>query len=302
MIAIDIVYPSWSGPRRASFVHRMITIGTHRGLELRLTGDGVAAYHARFLPAEVGWFLLPLDPDHGTYVNDRRISERTALAEADRVQIGGYLLRFRQTGGEQVAAHRPYVARDAAEEAFLAAIEAGDRACLPVYADWLDQRGDAVCAEFLRLQDQLAQRAEADPARGRLISQIAARAAQIEVGWRIRVTRPPVERCGLAFAAPCTMDWSTLEPTQDHAVRHCGACRKDVHYALSVREARSFARLGRCVALDTGSARWPDDLAGPFGQRLCERCAMDIGASYPGSQCPACGHFEYRAMVVGRVS
>lgn len=154
-----------------------------------------------------------------------------------------------------------------------------------VYADWLEERGKHVRAALLR-----GQAAEAPTER------LAALAAQTPVGWRALVADPPLEACGVKFRFRCPKQWAELAPTERAEVRHCGACDRDVHYAISVGEARGHARLGRCVALDITAARWRDDLAPPYDWP-CEVC----GADRVRDDCDHCGHAD-RVMTVGLVA
>lgn len=126
--------------------------------------------------------------------------------------------------------------------------------------DWLEQRGGLVRAEFLRVQDELLEMAPGEAEIVGHASRLGALAIQIDVAWRARVASPPVERCGLAFNFRCAMEWSMLKATKRDSVRHGAGCQQDLYYALTVGDARSYARDGHCVALDVTSARWRDDL------------------------------------------
>jgi uncharacterized protein (TIGR02996 family) len=304
MYAIVVSHPEWPGPRRFMYPRRFITIGTHRANELALSGDGIEERHARMVPADHAMVLYDLSSKIGTYVNGRRLVGATAaeLGNDDRVQIAQYSLAFRRVVSDLVDGHRPYVVQEPVEHALLQAIATGDDASRVVYADWLEQQGDVVRAAFLRVQEELRGARPGDAAFSAQASRLAALADQIDVGWRIKIASASVERCGVAFDLRCPMKWSALQPTGRDGVRHCTGCKQDVYYALSVGEARAFAKQGHCVALDAGSARWRNDLAGPFGKRVCERCNLDIGDAYRAEDCPSCGFEAERYATVGMIA
>lgn len=85
------------------------------------------------------------------------------------------------------------------EATLLAAIARHDEASRLVYADWLEGRGDATRAEFLRLQQALVGGVPADDAGKALFKKRTERlrwlAEQIDPAWRLRVARPAVENC-----------------------------------------------------------------------------------------------------------
>jgi hypothetical protein len=116
------------------------------------------------------------------------------------------------------------------------------------------------------------------------------------VHWRARVAQPAIERC--TFELDCPKRWSELEPTDNDGVRFCSACDKDVHYCVSVAEAKAHARNGACVALDLTASRWQNDLA-PSWEELCGSCGADIGARQ--TRCPTCGGDPRRYATVGRL-
>jgi hypothetical protein len=137
------------------------------------------------------------------------------------------------------------------------------------------------------------------PAFERATDRLRELAAGVDLAWRARVARRPIEGCP-AFDFACPKQWSALAPTAQEGVRHCGSCDQDVHYCASVEDARAHAARGACVALDVTSARWADDLAAPYEVFVCESCEIDVG---PGlSRCPRCaGALGGRATVRGRM-
>ena len=127
-----------------------------------------------------------------------------------------------------------------------------------VYADWLEEHGDPIRAEFLRLQEMMPRLAdgshfEATSARLRQLSEA------IAIDWRKKVARPLIENC-LGIELECPKDWGGLSTTERPNVRYCDSCQKKVYYCSSVEEARTHAFAGECVAVDLVQIRWPRDL------------------------------------------
>jgi uncharacterized protein (TIGR02996 family) len=302
MFAVFVSHPDSPGLRRFAYPGPEIAIGSIERNDLILAEDGIEKRHARVVQKDRKMIVVDLKTWSGTYVNGRRLTSPLVIRETDTVMIGGYTLAFQDLAVDTLDAHEPYAASDPTEASLLQAIADRDETIRLVYADWLEQRGDLVRAEFLRVQDELLEMAPGDAEFAGHASRLGALAAQIDVAWRVRVASPAVERCGLRFDFQCPMEWSMLRTTERDGVRHCTGCQQDVYYALSVGEARSHARDGHCVALDVTSARWCDDLAEPFAERVCEQCKMDIGHSYRGPGCPQCGYVVARTMMVGRLS
>jgi hypothetical protein len=48
----------------------------------------------------------------------------------------------------------------------------------------------------------------------------------------------------------CKMKWSDMARTDHPMVRHCGACKKDVHTALSYNQFEAHAAKGHCVSIE----------------------------------------------------
>ncbi|HEU4735222.1 MAG TPA: TIGR02996 domain-containing protein [Kofleriaceae bacterium] len=312
MFAVLVFPPDWHPDRpdvrRFAYPGHEITIGRAETNALILTpaegardGEGkIEDHHARLIMRDGMFVISDLESESRTFVNGFLLDGAMLIRETDRVQIGGYTLEVQHAPTEPLDAYPEYVAEDPTEAALLRAIAARDETSRTVYADWLEQRGDVLRAEFLRVQEELLELSPGDAAFPVHASRLSALAARIDVAWRVQVASPSVERCGLAFDFQCPMEWSMLHATGRDGVRHCGACNKDVYYALSVGEARAHARRGRCVALDITSPRWPGDLAEPYGHRVCEDCETDIGRAYPGDDCPTCGHVR-RRMAIGSI-
>lgn len=128
-----------------------------------------------------------------------------------------------------------------------------------VYADWLDERGDAR-GEFLRLHAELAglppDGERAFWARGRLDELRRG----IDGDWLVVFDRPPVENCGMKFKFRCPREWDKLRPTENCRVRFCETCRKSVYYCRTVKEAQDHTLMGHCVAVDARQMRTEGDL------------------------------------------
>ena len=295
MLAVVVSRLDWPGPRRFAYPGPGVAIGTDERNQLILSERGIAERHARVSLEAGALVLYEVELRGGVYVNDQRIKGKQLLADADRVQIASYTLVFHNVAVDTIDAHRSYVPDHPMERSLLQAIASRDDASRIVYADWLEQRGDRVRAEFLRVQDQLREDWRPGGELAVLVSRLRALAAEIEVAWRLQVADPDVERCGGAFRS-CGMHWSVLQPTERDSVRHCTRREHDVYYALHVGEARGHARAGRCVALDVTGARWRGDLAEPFWERVCEQCKMDIGSAHRGDACPHCNHVVEREL------
>jgi uncharacterized protein (TIGR02996 family) len=158
------------------------------------------------------------------------------------------------------------------DDAFIRAILAAPADDLPrlVYADWLDDHGDATAAtksEFLRLT--AAGRADVGDRQKRL-RQLA---AKLDADWLAAVSRLPLENCSAKRAEPparrelplrfdflCDRRWEDLTPTADRAIRRCDSCRESVHYCNTIDDARRHARAGECVAVSLGVIRRSGDL------------------------------------------
>lgn len=292
MLIAQVMRAGWDGPRRYSFASGRAALVRGDGTEMALVehDDGAAVATIERLGRAL---LVEVRGPTSVFVNDQRIAHRHRLRPGDELRVMLYRYRFDIGAFPADVDRSPYVAADATEQSLLAAA-ARDPSTREVYADWLEQRGDLVRAELLRVQHRLAQADDAGDARARL----AALAAQVPAGWREQVSDPAIEACGVRFRFACPQQWAQLAPTTRSDIRHCHVCARDVYYAISVGTARTHASLGHCVALDVTSARWPQDLAAPPGA-TCEKCGAERSPSYPGDGCDHCGHVVARDMIVG---
>jgi uncharacterized protein (TIGR02996 family) len=133
-----------------------------------------------------------------------------------------------------------------------------DEAPRLIYADWLEERGDAR-GEYLRLDCQLAALPQDDPCFDGLVVRFRELHFQVDPRWRTAVSRSRIEKCP-QFEFRCPRRWDNLQLTGNARVRFCTACRAEVHYADDLRQAREHAEMGRCVAVDPAVPRWEGDL------------------------------------------
>lgn len=151
------------------------------------------------------------------------------------------------------------------EDAFLSAIRANpkDDTTRLVFADWLDERGDAAAtlkAKYLRTDVELWSLADDDPGRDGLVGLLRHFAESLPVSWKSSVAKVRVENCGIEWEFQCPKKWESLTPTDDLKVRHCGACNNPVQFCETVSEAQDHAWNGRCVVIDLQVLRSDGDL------------------------------------------
>jgi uncharacterized protein (TIGR02996 family) len=302
MLAVLVDNPNWRQPRRLTYPEQSsITIGRFDKNGLVLVQKGIEQYHARVCLSDGELVIVDFKTKLGTWVNERRIESTVVLRPTDNVRIGSFTLLFEHIVLDTAQAHGPYIADHPIEKSLLHAIGHRDETSRIIYADWLEQQGHHVRAEFLRVQDKLLAMRPGDAERAAHASRLGALAAKIDVAWKILVANPAVESCGVEFRFRCPMQWSMLQATERDGVRHCTGCKRDVYYALNVGEARTYAKDGHCVALDVTSTRWRDDLAEPFEELVCEDCEMDIGHAYDGDECPRCHRLIERNEFLGEI-
>ncbi len=171
------------------------------------------------------------------------------------------------------------------EGSFLRAILAKPADDLPrlVYADWLDeQQTDAAGekAEFLRLVVAFGKGYGKGQQHKRDRVRVRELAEKLPVGWLAAVSHAAVENCAVggtaikdwrlrrsletvSFAFECPKQWAEMTPTEDDQVRHCGACKRNVHFCDTLDEAKHHAWAGECVALNLAVPREKGDLDRP---------------------------------------
>jgi len=83
-------------------------IGRAEGCYVRLTEQNISRRHARFRRYGTAFLVEDLGSYNGTYVNGARIVQPVAVAHADLVQIGDYLLLVQQETTEPVPEPPPF--------------------------------------------------------------------------------------------------------------------------------------------------------------------------------------------------
>jgi uncharacterized protein (TIGR02996 family) len=242
------------GMRRACFDAAGVGIGRSTLNDVVLPHPDVSRQHAKIVvegPERL--ILVDRNSAHGTWVDGVRIVEHP-LRPSDRIQIGPFVIAIERSA-----------APDLVEQRLIGSItERQDVTSRLVYADWLEEQGQAERAEFLRLQEYLVTSPHDMVAGARL----RALAASIELGWRHAVARPVIEGCDQRVNFKCPKEWGSLTPTDRQDVRHCDGCNQHVYYAPTVELARQHVELNRCVAVDIIPLRRRGDLERPASGRL----------------------------------
>lgn len=246
---------------RQAFDKPEVTIGRINGNDIILPGGAVSKRHARCVYRDGKYIIVDLKSTNGTYVNGRKMTAPLVIRGDDKIYIGNYTLTF---GAPDEADFDDFddqvtVEADPTELRLLSAIAQRDDASRMVYADWLEEHGEAVRAEFLRVQQALVTTSPDDASFQASSERLRALAPAIDVAWRYKVARPAIERC-VAFDFECPKDWGSLATTERSNVRFCGACSKQVFYCSTVDEARRHADRGECVAVDVANLRHSRDL------------------------------------------
>lgn len=235
--------------------------------EIVLAKGNVSKRHARIVVRDGRLIVVDLKSTNGTYVNGRRVTSPQVLRPEDKVYIGDFALTF--TVGDSID-DEDTAEVDATELRLLAGIAQNEDGARLVYADWLEEQGDPVRSEFLRIQETipaLAIGSYPDEHLETLSARLRELATAISIDWRKKVARPLIEKC-LGFELECPKDWGSLSPTERMGVRYCGACTKRVYYCDTVDQARAHASAGNCVAVDLVAIRRPGDLDPPRPVRM----------------------------------
>jgi len=261
LVAVLFAVVVWSEsepPQRYVFEKTEVTIGRVPGNDLVLPHASVSRRHARIVIKNGRFILVDLKSTNGTFVNGRRLTSPLVISEHDQIAIG-YLRLALEDEDAPTTEWAPAPPLDPVEEQLIAAVAAGDHTSRTVYADWLEERGEAPRAEFLRIQDRLVGMRADDPAFRAGRERLEALARELDVEWRFAVARPAIEGC-LALELPCPKEWGSLAATDRPHIRSCGACDRQVYYCESLAEARLHVRRGDCVAIDIGIRRRSGDL------------------------------------------
>lgn len=213
-------------------------VGRSRLITITIVADSIARRHARLRETPDGVVVEDMGSANGTYVNGVMV-QTAILTPNDVVDFpnSGHSLRLVGEGVPLIARFR---GRSAEEDAMLARIAAApyDEEARQIYGDWLAEHGYASEAEAIALERAgKAHRTEA---------------AATHHAWRALVMRPPVENCK---ELRCPRSWGALAMTSDDAVRVCGTCTHDVHFALSEASANRRIAKGRPIVYDPALPR-----------------------------------------------
>ncbi len=134
----------------------------------------------------------------------------------------------------------------------------GDEVARLVYADWLEEHGKPDEASWLRLESRI--RFPAGDELNAALLELSVLSDKVGIQFMGSVARPAVEGCPIRFGFKCPLTWASMKRTEREDVRHCAACRQDVHFVRTIDEARDVALRGGCVALDPSLVRTDEDL------------------------------------------
>jgi uncharacterized protein (TIGR02996 family) len=253
---IRVVVTAKGGEPTSEFFDKAeITIGRESMNDLVLPKGNISKRHARVVCKDDKIILVDLKSTNGTYLNGRKLTSPLVVHEGDKVYIGDFMLAITADHEED----EDTLDVDPTELRLLAAIAQREDGSRLVYADWLEEHGDHVRAEFLRAQEQLAVTKPASPAYAPLIEHVRKLAMDIDVKWRHKVARPAIENC-VSFQLACPKDWGSLSTTERSDVRFCDACSQRVFYCTDIYDARRHAERGACVAIDVRLVRRRGDL------------------------------------------
>lgn len=278
MFKLAIHHPRQAGaPREVELVDGELVIGRSVTVDVVLESPIVAPHHARVVTRGSSIVIVDLGSANGTFVNHVRLAAPCALVPGDRVVIGDHALDLHDAD----VPVRTFAPRDPVEAELLARVAAGDLASRAIYADWLDERGLAREAAFVRVQDRVA--GERVPPLDAVRS-----AARFPYAWRVLVARPRIEACSARSRGACPDDWGALAggAVDEPDVRRCQLCARSVHYCETIVAARHHVAGGEPVALDLREPRWDFDLA-RFGP-ACTACGYR-GSDAFARDCLRCG-------------
>lgn len=247
--------------RAIEFSESELTIGRKPENQIVLPRGNVSSRHARFVLKDGRMIIVDLRSTNGTYINGRKVTSPQVIRDTDTIHIGDFALTFRIDELDAIGDEDDTAEVDVTEQRLLANIAQRQDGSRMVYADWLEEHGDPVRAEFLRLQELIPTLADGSHfiATSNRLRELA---VHIEMDWRRKVARPLIENC-LGIEIACPKEWGSLAPTNRQGVRHCTSCNKQVYYCSSVPEARTHAMAGNCVAVDVVAIRRPGDLSPP---------------------------------------
>jgi uncharacterized protein (TIGR02996 family) len=194
---------------RVTFDRDELTIGRGVVNDLVLDHPSVRTIHA-CLTCDAGRFTLRTYEPHSVVPVDGAFA------------IGAYRVTLRVLPVESSGADI-----DVTEDGLIRSIETlRDDASREVYADWLEERGQLVRAEFLRLEYAARTLRDGSIEHDQAFVRLRELARSIAPSWRVRLACPPI-RCR---QRACPGHWGALEPTGLPDVRRCATCAKTVTY------------------------------------------------------------------------
>jgi len=229
----------------------LLTIGRAKDNHVVLDHVSVAPKHARLARSAVG-IDVEVVGISTVLVDGKRIPKSARIHDGHVVTIGQYTIELSD--------------RDAPtdqERVFIDAIALTpkDDSCRAVYGDWLEENGRSAEAEFLRAQLAIKSLSAEDPRFQQLSDRIRELAPSVSLSWRRTIARPALENCGnMQYQVQCPKQWDELLPTATPQERYCGSCRRNVHYATTLDDARTLAAAGECLVVDLVERRTPNDL------------------------------------------
>src|SRR5689334_1603635 len=134
--------------RRMVFNKPEVTIGRVQGNDIVLPKGNISKRHARIVLKDDKFILVDLKSTNGCYLNSRRITSPVVVKDDDDIVIGD----FRFVIGPDDTDDEDTLEVAATELRLLAGVAQRDEASRLVYADWLEEHGHSVRAEFLRVQ------------------------------------------------------------------------------------------------------------------------------------------------------
>ena len=151
---ISLVVIAEDGSHRAEWFHKPeVTFGRVSENDVVLASSAVSKRHARLVLKDGRHIIVDLRSTNGTFVNDRRVTSPIVVKETDQIHMGAFRIEV-----------VPYDARpdddedtakvDVVELRLLANVATHEPGAREVYADWLEEHGDPIRAEYVRLSDR----------------------------------------------------------------------------------------------------------------------------------------------------
>lgn len=100
-----VIVESGFRPGRDILINKpLVTIGRAEGCDIGLYGGkGVEKVHARILMDDTDYYIEDCQTPGGTFVNEKRVSEKQLLQSGDRIRVGDCVLIFRARARRRAA-------------------------------------------------------------------------------------------------------------------------------------------------------------------------------------------------------